>query len=63
MPNRGGCILCYSPLTNRVFAVTRWSERGNGVIVAQVKHDVTESFVRLRKQLRGKRLHIEKQGS
>lgn len=35
-----------SPLTGRAYVTTRYTEKPNGAVVAQVKHDVTDDVVR-----------------
>ena len=37
-------ILSRSSLTGRVYIVTRYSQRGDGLLVASEKYDVTEQF-------------------
>jgi hypothetical protein len=47
MPASTGCILRYSPLSGNVYAITRWSERSDGTILAHTKHDVTADMNQL----------------
>ena len=49
-----GCILRYSDLTGQVYAITRWSERIDGTILAHTKHDVTADMHQLMQTLRFK---------
>jgi hypothetical protein len=37
-------ILSFGELTGRVYIVTRYTQRGDGVVVASEKFDVTASF-------------------
>lgn len=51
MSVKTGCLLRYSSLSGRVYAITRWSQSKDGKsIMAITKHDVTEDFQSLRKQ-------------
>jgi hypothetical protein len=42
--------LVYSAIGRRVYVVTRYSARPNGIMVAHRKYDVTEDFRALRKR-------------
>lgn len=46
-------MLMESPLTKRVYVVTRYKDEGNGVFTAREKHDVTEQFDALAAMRRG----------
>ncbi len=43
-------MLMESPLTKRVFVVTSYKDKGNGIFEARQKYDVTEQFDALAKQ-------------
>ena len=59
-----GCILRYSDLTGSVYAITRWTERSDGTLLAQLKHDVTVDLKQLMQtiQFRGGRFIRRKKG-
>jgi hypothetical protein len=63
-PVKTGCILRHSDLTGSVYAITRWSERSDGTLLAYTKHDVTADMSQLMQtiQFRGGRFVRRKTG-
>jgi hypothetical protein len=47
-------LLTLGPLSGRIYVVTRYTDKGNGVIDAHEKYDVTSQFMAVKEEAEAK---------